>query len=112
MMKHPVPAYDTSYVCSPRLVFLLLMYPRSTFPPSLPVTKTFLSPCIARSSYMTTHHHHSLMTTISISLGPLVAIAGYCITWSPISTTDSLAYSVTSDCRAQVLTIRRYHACG
>jgi len=110
MMKHPAPGCDIGYVCSLRPVFLLSTYLRSTSPPPLPVMRTFPSPCIAHASSVTTHHRHSPMPTFPISLGCLVAIAGYCMTWNLFL--ENRYQPLLIRCGVRALTIRPLHICG
>ena len=111
-MKLLVRACNTSYAYSLRLAFRLLtcVLNKRAVPSS--ATRTFHSSCNARSSSMTINPHLCQMTTCCILLGCLVAVVGYCTTWSPFSSNICHLPLAKLDCPMRVLMMTPFHGCG
>jgi hypothetical protein len=106
-----VKAYNSGCICSLQLAFRLSTCARSTYPTSWPTTRISPSPCNARSLFMTTPRLHQ-KTRHFISRGCLVAIAGYCMTWSPLFVNWTRLIPIESDCYTLEVTTMPSRICG
>ena len=110
-MRQPAKACNSGCICSLQLAFRLSTCAQSTYPTSWPTTRISPSPCNARSLSITTP---CLLqkTTLFTSRGCLVAIVGYCMTWSPLFVNRTRLIPIGSDCHTLAVTTMPSRVCG
>jgi hypothetical protein len=111
-MRQPAKACNGEYACSQQPAFRLSTYAQNTSLPFSSQMRTSPSPCNVRLLFMTTHHL-AQMTTLYISQGCLVAIAGYYMIWSQSFCNQTRPpIPIKADCCTLVLTITHFRSSG